>query len=190
MGLRERNPEKRIDGIIRWLERMKKSYSSGHVESAYMDAECARADLEDLRSDVFTCIKPERGRHIAPMILRTSIISLLAVMLTASPLSRNAVGSGMPVHEELVIAEPVHEAPATVVNDYPVQPKPKARRPEPKPKVRRTALKPKPKPAVQSAERTQLSVKPVKTVAHDKIYALVQTGQRAMKNDKSVIKVK
>ena len=41
--------EKRVAGIIRWLERLKKSYSSGALESALMDAECARADLENLR---------------------------------------------------------------------------------------------------------------------------------------------
>ena len=44
--------DRRIAGIIRWLERFQSSYRSGAIESALMDAECARADLEDLRSDV------------------------------------------------------------------------------------------------------------------------------------------
>ena len=46
--------DKRIDGIIRWLERLKKSYKSGAMESALMDAECARADLEMLRQEVWS----------------------------------------------------------------------------------------------------------------------------------------
>ena len=44
--------EKRVAGIVRWLERFQRSYKSGSMESALMDAECARADLETLRRDV------------------------------------------------------------------------------------------------------------------------------------------
>ena len=50
--------DKRVAGIIRWLERLKKSYSAGSMENALMDAECARADLENLRLDVWANLDP------------------------------------------------------------------------------------------------------------------------------------
>ena len=52
--------DRRIAGIIRWLERFQSSYRSGAIESALMDAECARADLEDLRSDVWRSVGAAR----------------------------------------------------------------------------------------------------------------------------------
>ena len=71
--------EKRTDAVIRWLERMKIAYSSGAVESAYMDAECARADLEDLRSDVFAVMKPSGMLSAISMLTPSQILSSAGV---------------------------------------------------------------------------------------------------------------
>ncbi|MBQ2615487.1 MAG: hypothetical protein IJG51_00585 [Synergistaceae bacterium] len=171
--MKVRKLEKRADGVIRWLERMKSAYSSGAVESAYMDAECARADLEDLRSEF---LRPkERGRFLL-MFSRVMFLAMMIVMIAVMPLSR----------ERVVVAPPEPE----VVMLYPPEPEVK---PEPQPKKSRaktSAVKRPVQPAttapVKSAQKPKVSAQ-TKTVAYDKVYSLVQTGQRALKNDKSVI---
>ena len=45
--------ERRIAGIVRWLDRCLKACKAGALESALMDAECARADIERLRDEVW-----------------------------------------------------------------------------------------------------------------------------------------
>ena len=171
--MKVRKLEKRADGVIRWLERMKSAYSSGAVESAYMDAECARADLEDLRSEF---LRPkERGRFLLTFS-RVMFLAVMIVMIAVMPLSR----------ESVVVTPPEPE----VTMLYPPEPEVK---PEPQPKKSRAktpAVKRPVQPApVKSASKPKVST-PTKTVAYDKVYSLVQTGQRALKNDKSVIKVK
>ncbi|MBQ9903707.1 MAG: hypothetical protein IJM47_02855 [Synergistaceae bacterium] len=153
---------KRADAVIRWLERMKKSYRSGRLEAALMDAECARADLEELRNGVFADIaKPERNHGM----LRLALITLTLVLLTVTPLSYEEIPVNVP--EPLVLAEPikvVREEPKAVT---PAKPK-KAM----KPMKRQTVQQPQPQ-----------REKPVKTVAYDKVNELVKTGQRALRNE-------
>ena len=162
--------EKRIDGIIRWLERLKKSYKSGAMESALMDAECARADLEVLRQEVWSKAVPS-----APVMLP----SLPPAVVGAVPCR----AAGLKTAETLTLAEPIvivredapsYEAPAPVQRT-PVQKKTAKRTPSPARK--RVQAQPDVKPA------------PVRTVPYDKVFSLVQTGQRALKNTSTVIKI-
>ena len=188
--------EKRTDAVIRWLERMKIAYSSGAVESAYMDAECARADLEDLRSDVFAVMKPSGHsgilaafREVAQVILLSAVI--VTVMVT--PLSREnfpAVKSELVIQAVPVQAETIPEPAVSTVKTEALTPPVKPSKPRKASVQKRTAAQPQTamKPAPKPEPKTE--PKPAKTVAHDKIYSLIQTGQRALKNDKSVIKVK
>lgn len=154
------NALKRADAVIRWLERMKKSYTSGKIEAALMDAECARADLEVLRSRVFADIKkPERTFILPRLFLLTAAI----VMLTVTPLHDEKKPIIEP--EPLVLAEPI-----VVIREEPkiVQAKPKktVKRQTPVKKVQQTP---------------QITKKPVKTVAYDKINELVKTGREALR---------
>lgn len=81
--------DRRIAGIIRWLERFQSSYRSGAIESALMDAECARADLEDLRSDVWRSVGAVRPSRVRRSVVGwLSSLVLLAVLAVPSPLSR------------------------------------------------------------------------------------------------------
>ena len=179
--MKVRKLEKRADGVIRWLERMKSAYSSGAVESAYMDAECARADLEDLRSEFLRPKDSRKGSGFLLTFSRIMFLAMMIVMIAVMPLSRDNM--------TVIETEPVIEEAAEVV----ILPEPQVK-PEPQPKRSRaktSAVKRPVQPAapVKSVQKPKVSA-PTKTVAYDKVYSLLQTGQRALKNDKSVIKVK
>lgn len=180
--MREHRLETRIDAVIHWLERMKSAYTSGAVESAYLDAECARADLDDIKSDVFARITPVKHTNIFTTIIRLSQVIVLAAIIVMSmviPLS----------HENVTVTPAV---PAETVAEIPAQITPPSTQ-ETKPRKRRASPPKKPAQSQTTAKQPQKSQqpqKPAKTVAHDKIYSLIQTGQRALKNDNSVINVK
>ena len=122
--------EKRVAGIIRWLERLKQSYSSGAIESALMDAECARADLENLRQDVWAQVRPSAKNESALFsfagmmnFARVFSLALIIVMMSVMPLSREIYS---PVIEkpkrEQAKAQPIivirqYEAPAVMTSE-------------------------------------------------------------------------
>ncbi|MBQ3401761.1 MAG: hypothetical protein IJG65_00105 [Synergistaceae bacterium] len=187
--------EKRADAVIRWLERLKKSYSSGAVESALMDAECARADIEALRLDVSAVLRPgndEGGHKFLPRLVNAAKVAFLAVavvLFAVFPVSRD-IPAELPAHEldAPVLAEPievVREAPAMNQDTRARKPK-KPSAPQKRsvqasvPASEKTSPKPKPKPEPERG----------KTVAYDKVFSLIQTGQKALKNNSSVIKIK
>ena len=97
--------EKRVAGIVRWLERFQRSYKSGAMESALMDAECARADLETLRRDVWSSLGPSRvPRRRRGMLLSRAVLSaFLVVLATSVPVSelRRRMEEPPPVHDSL-----------------------------------------------------------------------------------------
>ena len=178
--------EKRIAGINRWLERLKQSYTSGAMESALMDAECACADLEDLRRTVWSKVRPSahRSRGIYPA-LKAVFLAALVVMTAAVPLARDV---SVPVIEyspdDVVLAQPI-----IVVREYeePVRnPAPAKKQASPKRQApaKRTASSPAPAPAHTPAPAVK-----AKSVPYDKVFSLLQTGQRALKNNSSVIKL-
>ena len=186
--------EKRIAGIIRWLERLKQSYSSGLIESALMDAECARADLENLRQDVWAQVRPRESSvnalsRMGLYVLRVLSLSVLIVMVHVVPLSREMP---VPAAERAPVAK-VSSAPIIIIREYEA-PKPEAPAvptpspaPRKQPAARRTAQK-----RTQAQANTAPAVKTqasAGTVPYDKVYSLIQTGQRALKNNSSVIKI-
>ena len=182
--------ERRIAGIIRWLERLKQSYSSGAMESALMDAECARADLEDLRQAVWSQVKPSEHRvGIFTRILsglRTVSLAVIIVLLAVVPLSRELPAPIVELDKsDIVMAEPIiivreedpvteAVAPSRTASAQPVKKAASQKR-------KTSAKRPQAKPDTNS--------EPAGTVPYDKVYSLIQTGQRALKNNTSVIKI-
>ena len=189
--------EKKVAGIIKWLERLKQSYSSGAMESALMDAECARADLEDLRLDVWEKVSPSAHRDNAVLsrvmsCARTVSLSAIIVMMSVVPLSRDVKAPEIePLRNARAYTGPIvvfreYEAPITVP-EHTLKPAEQTPKPEPKkqPAQKRTA----PKRTQTSAKTETTRPKNSGTVPYDKVYSLIQTGQRALKNNSSVIKI-
>ena len=113
MVLTDNKIDKKVAGIIRWLERFKKSCSAGAIESALMDAECARADLENLRLDVWAVLEPgvkPENKFFSRFLNFAKITSLAAVivMLTVFPISQE-IKAPVIEHkkENLTLAEPI-----------------------------------------------------------------------------------
>lgn len=198
--------EKRIAGIIRWLERLNKSYSTGEMESALMEAECAKADLETLRRDVWEKIQPRdiRRRRFMPglmAVLRPAFLAAVILLFAVAPVARDIPAPVMPVMieetvSEAVPAEPLIAEPVAVVQDAAgeqeqvqeapvIAAKPEASQAR-RQQTRKIASVRKPVPAAKTEQPGQ---KISKTVAYDKVFSLMQTGQRALKNNTSVIKV-
>ena len=193
--------EKKVAGIIKWLERLKKSYSSGAMESALMDAECARADLEDLRLDVWEKVSPSAHKNSAAFsrvlgYARTFSLAAIIVMASVVPLSRDVKA---PEIEPLKNAR-AYAGPIVVFREYePPAPEQTLKAPEqtPKPEAKIAESSPKKQPAQKriAQKRAQIPAKietkhkSSGTVPYDKVYSLIQTGQRALKNNTSVIKI-
>lgn len=184
--------DKRVAGIIRWLERLKKSYSSGAMENALMDAECARADLENLRLDVWATLDPQAkpDNKFFSRILdfaRVSSLAILIVLLTVFPISKEIQAPAVEhSKEKITLAQPIiivreekiEKNQAKSDNNIAVV---KTKKPT------RTANVKKPQPVVQE-KITAKNEPEQKTVAYDKVFSLIQTGERALKNNRSVIK--
>ena len=178
--------ERRIAAINRWLERFQNSYRAGAMESALMDAECARADLEDLRLDVWESV----GRVSLPHRLRAGVLcgvlfsTSLIVMATASP-----------------IAQPPLSRPP-VVNTVQPKERPLASVPPPEQKTARRDARPtkearspkKERPARKASaalpREEVLAVHPARVLPDNEVFSLVQTGARALKNEDPVIKIR
>ncbi len=196
--------EKRIDGINRWLERLKQSYTSGAMENALMDAECAKADLEILRADVWNKIQP-RESDKNKFILRTvnfskiAFLTLIIVLLAVFPISKEIPVA--PLKEDknkIVLAEPIqiiYEHESKYETPKPVQTVAKVNNnvnnnvaTKPKRSVIQAETVKNIKP--EKPEKIEKVEKPEKKVAYDDIFSLIQTGQRALKNNESVVKIK
>ena len=193
--------DKKVAGIIRWLERFKKSYSSGAVESALMDAECARADLENLRHDVWATLDP----NVKPVnknflrfinFLRISSLSLIIVLTAVFPISKDVQAPAIEYKKnEITFAEPIiivreekikikneNENEFHIENNNNI----KAKKPVKTANIKRTPPAAPEKIKTNKIEKTEIQQK---SVAYDKVFSLMQTGQRALKNNSSVIKI-
>ena len=186
--------EKRIAGIIRWLERLNKSYSTGEMASALMEAECAKADLETLRRDVWAKVSPEEiapKRSIVMAFLRPAFLAAIIVMVMVFPVAKD-----IPVN---ITAQEAAEPEVMAVPVVVAEQKPEvAVKPESQPKkivqAKKTTFSKKldqlkKEAATMTASPAPQKASPAKTVAYDKVFSLMQTGQRALKNNNSVIKV-
>ncbi len=183
--------DKKVAGIIRWLERLKKSYSDGAIESALMDAECARADLENLRNDVWLKVKPEKHKssNSSMSFLRRVLLAVIVILFHVAPLAKDNVPSPTVTEEIKALTQP-QPKPIIIVREYD--------KPEVKPSKAETSPKRSSRKQV-TQKKTSVSPKPTttssyrasqKTVPYDKVLSLVQTGQRALKENTSVISIK
>ena len=178
--------EKRVAGIISWLERLKQSYSAGALESALMDAECAKADLENLRQDVWSKVAPvsvkTNEKKFLPFFMNFSRVAFLAVVVVLMAVVPIAKDSKLPGpiaknnNDELVLAQPI-----LIV-----------REPKPSNTAKTQRKQNTAKPQSNKKANVSISAKPEKpkqekAVAYDKVVSLVQTGRKALKNDSSVI---
>ncbi len=83
--------ERRIVGIIKWLERCLAACRAGAVESALMDVECARADLDRLRDEVWNAVERKhvvkvRDRSVV-VLAKAAGLALIAVLFLATPVA-------------------------------------------------------------------------------------------------------
>lgn len=186
--------DRRIAGIIRWLERFQSSYRSGAIESALMDAECARADLEDLRSDVWRSVGAARtpNRVRRTVVGWLSSLVLLAVLAVPSPLSREEGLEGVSLRCEARAVAQEPERRAEMPPPAPAEPAPEVpraakveRRPPSGKRTRSATAAPRPQrsPAVRPAPQEGSAV------PYDKMFLLLQTGARALRNEGPAIRI-
>lgn len=207
--------EKRIAGIVRWLERFQHAYRSGAIESALMDAECARADLETLRRDVWSALGSSRAprRRWGAIACRAVLLALFVILATAVPVSvvrRDPVAGEAetsPAHDSLFAwtalrglnAErgPVSafEGSTHVGADVPRAAEGAAAsrgngsagtRPAPRSGVVR---RPSPGAAGEPGRKPAKAEKVEKKVPYEKIFSLLRTGERVLRNEEPAIEV-
>ena len=184
--------DRRIAGIIRWLERFQSSYRSGAIESALMDAECARADLEDLRSDVWRSVgvvRPSRVRRAVVGWL--SSLVLLAVLAVPSPLSRE---ERLPPRREVraAVQEPerrVETPPPAPAEAAPAPATSHAVRAEKRPASGRRTRTATAAPKPEGAAAVRLAPRDGDAVPYDKMFLLLQTGARALRDEGPAIRI-
>ena len=221
--------EKRVAGIIRWLERCVKAYKDGAVESALMDAECARADIEALRGDLWRKLEQchnVRVRRLNFFKTAEAFFWAFGIMLiTATPLAlqqdgptgenrsggnftlewvtpdemellgnlRRRPGDSLAVKPEepmvnagqwtadskpMMTVEPEEPIVEHRVTSVPVEP------------VRRRSPEPPSSRNEQNEQSNQSNQKEPETgLTYDRILSLIETGERAMKNEAPAIRV-
>ena len=200
--------EKRVAGIVRWLDRFQCAYRSGAIESALMDAECARADLETLSRDVWSALDPScmPPRRKGILFCRMLLLALLVVLATAVPVSMTRPESGvgevkaLPSHDSLFAwtaldvldsrrgLETAFVGASRVDSGALGEADPAVRREEsvraraPRPGARRP-----PAGSVDGAGRRPSGSG--KKVPYEKILSLVQTGERVLRDEEPAIKV-
>jgi hypothetical protein len=85
--------ERRIASIIRWLERCLAARRAGFPENALMDAECAQAEMDRLRDELWKDLKTrhtlKRGVRASsvPLPVRALLWGAVAVLAAATPLA-------------------------------------------------------------------------------------------------------
>lgn len=200
--------EKRIAGIIRWLERFQRSYRSGALENALMDAECARADLETLRQDVWLALDPSAAsiRRRGRLLCRTVVSALLVILATASPVSQvkgvwPAALSGEPVeggdeaYDSLLAWTSLDREDVGL--GLPLRFESFADEPPMSPADRTTASRRDSPSGARSESRGRSARRALepgapgkkKEIPHEKIFSLLQTGTRTLRKEDPVIAV-
>ena len=202
--------EKRVAGIIRWLERCIKSYKDGAVESALMDAECARADIEILKGELWKKAEHRQGARVRRFnFFKATEAFFLAfgiMLISATPLALQQEG---PTREnrseghltlewvtpdEMKLLSNLRKSPseplALVVNseepiaDVFVAPVVTARRIEPaRPRI------PEPSRLRREQIERREQTEPEASLPYDRILSLIEAGERAMKNEAPAIRV-
>ena len=198
--MRHHTVDRKVAEIIRWLERLKKSYSDGAIENALMDAECARADLETLRNDVWQKVKSPVHKSSFDRtirILKCVSLAVIVILFHVGPIAKDNVPV-QSVREEIKALTQTQPKPIIIVREYENENEKEDKEYKPDAKVTRvkssqktsrrqvTQRKSDNKPAPKAVTRQASQ----KTVPYDKVLSLVQTGQRALKENSSVISIK
>ena len=196
--------ERRVTGIIRWLERCVKAYKNGAVESALMDAECARADMETLRDELW---KKLEGRHCArsrrfkSFKAAEALFGAIGILLiTAAPLAlpQDRLAKENRAEEYLTLewVTPDERELLSNVRKRPEEPLALVVKPD-EPVVPAVEVQTVSARIVEPAKRRSLELppqrseqkKPETNLTYDNILSLIETGERAMKNESPAIKV-
>lgn len=210
--------EKRVAGIVRWLERFQRSYKSGAMESALMDAECARADLEILRRDVWSSLGPSREprRRVGMFLSRAVLSAFLVVLATSVPVSelrRRTEEEAPPVHDSLSAWTALNVRASggafdegwggrSIAPHFPLGASGGERLPA-SPGARANAAAMRRRPSAETGERpvkrapnaaederaVRAKAANGKKVPYETVFSLLQTGERVLKNEEPVIAV-
>lgn len=82
--------EKKIARVIRWLDRCSRACSAGSWRNALMDMECAKAELDEARQDLWTLAEGTDGHpslQRAVKVLGVACTALLLLLVAAIPLA-------------------------------------------------------------------------------------------------------
>ena len=93
--------EKKIARIYRWLERCAKACAADSWNSALLDVECAKAELEDVRTEIWS--KTEGVCQVRPtrrgaLVLKASFLSVVLLFSLAAPLAMQSSRPAASVH--------------------------------------------------------------------------------------------
>ncbi|GHS95938.1 hypothetical protein AGMMS50276_13410 [Synergistales bacterium] len=166
--------EKRIIAVIKWLERSLKSCRDGQVESAMMDVECARADMERLRSEVWADISRRYERKKSRPRALVCFLGVLFVLALCEPLRPDSGGFARVKRDSLEITRTV-----TLQGQDDDEPK-SAQKSKPQGAARTSKPKPAPDPTQKAAEGE---------ISFERVASLLQTGEKALKNGSPIIKI-
>lgn len=195
--------ERRIGRIVRWLDRCAKACSAGSWQSALMDMECAKAELEGVRQDLWA--RAEGNPAGSRVVRRTgravtaAALGLALVMSVAGPLAAPPSGRGeratvlaesasslewVSTDEKALLTALRHSLSDANLARLSVEeeaPRPRGEAPAPVAKPRTGAV------------RVREEGPEVQTPSHgsgefDTIINLVQIGQRALRDRESAIR--
>ena len=194
--------ERRIIAIIRWLERCSKECSAGTLESALMDVECARADIDRLRDEVWA--KLER-RHTAKVRARSALTFVHVLFLSlgvvmAAPTSTDRFQEAPAMSFSASVRPTVAEPPNEISRETVVAISVNETRHEivaQSPPLSQQQERAKTRPSTENRGENKSTPAPKKIETHeeekyipyDRIISLVQTGEKALKNTEPAIKV-
>lgn len=190
--------ERRIAGIIKWLERCLAAYRAGAVESALMDAECARADLDRLRDEVWNAVEkkhaPGARDRSAAVLVKAAGLALIAVLFSATPVA--FLQEGRPHPEPVASLEWVTPDEKMLLGNlrrHLSESNSLAALPEQKEheKTATTRALPVPGRTAHNAAATPVAQHDSNEadVPYDRIITLVQAGEKALKNERPVIRI-
>ena len=199
--------EKRVAGIIRWLERCIKAYKAGAVESALMDAECAKADMEALRSELWkkveTCQSAPARRFNFFKVAEAFFWAFGIMLISATPLALQQDGPAREARAEgnltLEWVTPDERALLSNLRKSPSEPLAQIITPElaiadsfVAPAVPARSAGPERhrspgSPPLRSEQTGQRE--PETSLPYDRILSLIEMGGRAMKNETPAIRV-
>jgi hypothetical protein len=104
--------EKRFRRVQRWLERCIEACKKEKWANAVADVECARAELETAREELWVTLSAREGsrektgiKYMLPLSARSAVLAILIVMSAAIPLSTGTGSTSARRAEEAVTLE-------------------------------------------------------------------------------------